>query len=295
MSAGGRDAVVQNPQGWAVARRCEEDFVEKLRTDGYAVVPLRSAPAARSVRSALACIDVALEEHHSAPLPKVTSDCISVAAFAERAQLRYQPTQRTSSAAEPPLLERAAAEAAEALEQVAHWALSALGSAEGTLEGGTPLLDAFWYPGFEGWGERPGMPPPPCPAHEDVGIVSVIADTLPGLEARGADGCWRQLELREDECVVIVGRALAALSCGRLRACTHRVRLTARRRTSLVFERRPDAVWAERLREMQLEAAKGAAAASSRPADELAKMRHQQRALDALGGCREPGPRCAIM
>ena len=97
-------------------------------------------------------------------------------------------------------------------------------------------------PGEEGWrtlGVAEPLPAP-CPAHEDPGLLTVIYDDRSALQARLQDGRWVDVPLATDECALIAGRALEALTRASVPACTHRVRAVAPSRTSLVFERLPD-------------------------------------------------------
>ena len=225
-------------------------MLRALKQRGFAVV---SPPEDLTrIASSLITLEQCLEQHFAAP-QAANESCnrddedndspVSLAAFSERSQLRYVP-RRTDHPAMVSLLERAAATGNRVLSNIALWALGAIHDAEGTPQGGLHLLDVFWYPGAEGWSEhgRPGQPPPPCPAHEDVGLVTVIKDNVSGLELQDTDGTWMQLpSLQDDECVILAGRALSILTRGAVPACTHRVRRTQQRRTSLVFEVRLDA------------------------------------------------------
>ena len=78
--------------------------------------------------------------------------------------------------------------------------------------------------------------PAPCPAHEDTGLLTAI---YPALQVQLRDGNWRNIELGEDEVALIVGRALSAISRGRVPACTHRVRAVSPSRASLVLDTYP--------------------------------------------------------
>ena len=140
------------------------------------------------------------------------------------------------------------------------------------------MLDAFWYPGQRRWAALgvEGPLPAPCPAHEDPGLLTLVCDDRPGLQCRRRDGAWVDIELGEGECALVVGRALAALTGGRVPACTHRVRPAEARRTSLVFEILPNEA-----------ATRGRAAAEQASAvaasDALANAKYQ-RAAGALAG-----------
>ena len=81
--------------------------------------------------------------------------------------------------------------------------------------------------------------PAPCPAHEDTGLLTAIYDDHPALQVQLRDGNWRNIELGEDEVALIVGRALSAISRGRVPACTHRVRAVSPSRAILVLETHP--------------------------------------------------------
>jgi len=172
---------------------------------------------------------------------------VSLEPFPERSQLRFIPS--VSGAVHDYLkkasaLEKASADSSANLAGVASLVLAALHEKISTPAGGDELLDIFWYPG-QGNGDRP---PSPCPAHEDVGLLTVIQDNVNALEVLPADGSWiRVPPLREDEVVLIVGRSLSVLSRGTLPACTHRVAHTMQPRTSFVFEVRPDEkdTWAQ--------------------------------------------------
>eukprot|EP00418_Pyrodinium_bahamense_P086314 CAMPEP_0179055814 /NCGR_PEP_ID=MMETSP0796-20121207/23494_1 /TAXON_ID=73915 /ORGANISM="Pyrodinium bahamense, Strain pbaha01" /LENGTH=272 /DNA_ID=CAMNT_0020752477 /DNA_START=60 /DNA_END=875 /DNA_ORIENTATION=- len=98
------------------------------------------------------------------------------------------------------------------------------------------IIDAFYYP-------RPTAREAPCPAHEDPGVLTVIADDAPGLEVRDAGGAWRPLALRPSDVALVVGRSWAGCEAlcsngGRpCRACMHRVcPQGAAARCSVAFE-----------------------------------------------------------
>ena len=77
----------------------------------------------------------------------------------------------------------------------------------------------------------------PCPSHEDPGIITLVAETVAALEARATgEGPWERLSLGCNEICIVTGQQLAKLTAGRMRACRHRVALTAAARASLVFE-----------------------------------------------------------
>lgn len=218
----------------------DAELTRQLTAAGYARMLL---PADSTARAAIPLVAAELESAFQGRGTRVDAQAgLSIAAFPERAQLRYIPGQLNDSSALVGALERASG----TLQAVAMRALAACSSA-GAPTAGDSLLDAFMYPGAEGWGSRPGQPPAPCPAHEDLGLVTVIVDDSAALEVRDAGGAWQQLPpLRANECVVIAGRALAALTKGSVPACVHRVRRTQKRRTSLVFEIRPDECAARR-------------------------------------------------
>ena len=252
-----------------------------LYDSGYARVTLQAAAAARAALPSVAAKLNASFQQGQADWHATA--CVSIATYPERVQLRYVPASGKLTE-----LELVADAAFSALQQVALQTLVSL-KVDGAPQDGESLLDAFWYPGTDGWGSRPGQPPPPCPAHADVGLVTFIVDSHPALEVQRADGSWLQVApLKHDECLVIAGRALATLTRGRVPACVHRVRHTEQPRTSLVFEVRLDERGARIQARLEAETA---ARAMARGADD----KYAMAAAALLTPQRGAGLACVVM
>jgi len=219
--------------------------LDALHAEGLAVVPLPPGLAPRLQLSLQAVRSYLRNHYHNGE--RVTQGCVAIAAFPERAQLRFATMATTDSLLQRETrsaLERSVADGAAALSQVALGHLKGLKGAPTRAE---PLLDAFWYPGSDGWSENhDGQPPAPCPAHTDPGLLTCIVDDNPGLEAYRSNGQWAEVAPTYAQCVIIAGRELEVITAGRIRACTHRVRPTTASRTSLVFELKLSAVDANR-------------------------------------------------
>jgi len=73
-----------------------------------------------------------------------------------------------------------------------------------------------------------------CETHVDTGALTILYhDELGGLEVRDACGRWCAVPFACDSFVINTGRALEAVTGGRLRATEHRVRATGRERLSI--------------------------------------------------------------
>ena len=220
-----------------------------LEAHGYVIIALDAGSAA-TLRSAMqgasqvgaaqaALEDAASFEHYQG----------------ERAQLRLIVNGQRPDA-------EWLAQACDVLGLVASNAFRALDMPYNSLD--ARLLDVFWYeasmPAANDWVpeddgnedcsewvlvQRPGSGGTvegdcthlPCPAHQDPGMVTVVADNgVSALEVQGRDGEWHRLALQPNECVVLAGRALSTLTGGRIPACTHRVVQPSTARISMVFE-----------------------------------------------------------
>ena len=190
--------------------------------------------------------------------------------------------------------------AAALLSRLTRQHLAALQEEVGTpLDDGDQQLDAFWYPGEHQWAAlgAGGELPAPCPAHEDPGLLTAIYDDRPALQVRLRDGSWRDVELASDEVALVVGRALAALSDGRVPACTHRVQPLQRSRTSLVFEELPNEAALRSRSKVEGAAVRSAAATGGEASAADAKYARAAGALLSMGGAagsRAEG-RCVVM
>eukprot|EP00310_Coccolithus_braarudii_P004893 CAMPEP_0183369434 /NCGR_PEP_ID=MMETSP0164_2-20130417/99322_1 /TAXON_ID=221442 /ORGANISM="Coccolithus pelagicus ssp braarudi, Strain PLY182g" /LENGTH=280 /DNA_ID=CAMNT_0025545693 /DNA_START=39 /DNA_END=878 /DNA_ORIENTATION=- len=224
------------------------DVVVALRLAGWAKVdlPVDSIIALRNsieaVGGALKTLHAAHSESDSA---RACSGALSVAAFAERAQLRYEPagpnqsepscaTKQSVSGPKKASLEEVAATGTAVLAKVAQRALADL--CESQLVQARPIqtrLDAFWYPACEYDTFIP------CPAHEDPGLLTVVIEDASALQILSKNGTWNSVNLGPQECVLLAGRALQHLTHGSISACMHRVCAISSSRTSLVFEALP--------------------------------------------------------
>jgi len=194
-----------------------------LAQRGYAIVQLADAA---SLRSAFPPVRAALATFHAAHRPASNVDAdvdAQLVAFAERAQLRLQNPREVDADDD---LHRSAARGGAVLQRVAEAALAQLRGFDAFHDASSAVCDVFYYPKSE---------ETPCPAHEDPGLVTVIADDAPGLEVRDADGAWRSVVLAADE-VAILGNSGLAKIAGHP-ACTHRV-VPCAERVSITFELR---------------------------------------------------------
>ncbi len=273
-----------------------------LRAHGFAVVRVRDADAPL-LQACIPVVERSLSSLHASgiqggqdfgPREHQSSHGSEFATYRERAQMRHRVAHH-----HPPGGNSAVELAAAVLSRLTRQHLAAL---QEEVHVGTPLddgdqqLDAFWYPGEHQWAAlgAGGELPAPCPAHEDPGLLTAIYDDRPALQVRLRDGSWRDVELASDEVALVVGRALAALSDGRVPACTHRVQPLQRSRTSLVFEELPNEA-ALRSRSKAEGAAACSAAATASTAD--AKYARAAGALLSMGGAagsRAEG-RCVVM
>lgn len=273
-----------------------ETALDSLREHGFAIARV-SASEAAMLREALAQASLLLSPVHANGITAehvgpITghSASVALASYRERSQLRYEPTSDDGSGGSS--LHAAVAAGTAALSRLVTCHLAAL---RDQVETGASLdchsqLDAFWYPGEQRWEELHAADklPAPCPAHEDAGLLTAIYDDHPALQVRLRDGSWRNVELGEDEVALVVGRALSAISRGRLPACTHCVRAVAPSRTSLVLDTLPaeDGLRAR----SKAEAAKAAASADA-SADE-----RYARAVGALLASENASEgRCVVM
>jgi len=223
-----------------VKRESDQDLWRKLSSVGHARVYL-PAEDAYAVRSALDLVAAKLCPIFHAPNGKTyvadTSSTISVAAFSERAQLRFMPIASYDRGGSDDICKLG--RASQALEKVAMRSLAACSRTQVRFTGDT-LLDAFWYPG-ESSSSHSLEAPMPCPAHEDTGLITVLMDNAAALELRDPDGSWYEVPpLQYDECLVIAGHALTNITDQAVHACTHRVKRIPEPRASLVLEVRPD-------------------------------------------------------
>lgn len=224
-----------------------ETALDSLREHGFAIARV-SATDAAVLREAIAQASLVLSHVHAEGLtvkhvgPVTGHDAsVALASFRERAQLRYEPVNDDGGGCGT--LHASVATGTAVLSRLATGHLAAL---RDQIESGAPLdchaqLDAFWYPGEQRWRELHAADelPAPCPAHEDAGMLTAIYDDHSALQVQLRDGSWGNVELREDEVALVVGRALSAISRGRLPACTHCVRAVAPSRTSLVLDTLP--------------------------------------------------------
>jgi len=231
-----------------------------------------------------------IKSGRTGPVEPHSRSAVSLAAYRERAQLRF--TTDGAPVSKEDTLGEAARAGAAALSRLVNDVLMVLHEEEGVPTERLELLDAFWYPGKRRWEtlEATDPLPAPCPAHEDPGLLTAIYDDVSALQARRADGSWVHVELRANECALVAGRALAALTRGRIPACTHRVGETALSRTSLVYEALPE----ERgLQERA--AAEAAAAAKTSDAAITQKYARAANALMATGERHAAEGSCVLM
>ncbi|KAL1519656.1 hypothetical protein AB1Y20_023167 [Prymnesium parvum] len=275
--------------------------VSSLRAHGFAVVSLPSDEAAVLGRCVVTFHTALQQEHRrgvaegrslvptSCDLPgESTQATLRLAAFAERAQLRYEPNASLPSDEASSPLEEAAKASAQILSLLLCSTLSSIheSGVDAPLDGAR-LLDAFYYPGDNAWRAMVGHErplPTPCPAHEDVGMLTVVMDNANALEVKMGDD-WSLVPLTPGECALIVGRQLDALTNGEFPACMHRVRPLTEQRTSLTFEVRCDEKAANR----------AAAAESARAL--AASNENFVRATSALSQLTDANhsSRCAVM
>jgi len=166
---------------------------------------------------------------------------VDAACFPERAQFRCSkvPSECTECTDKSTL-----GICFEAMDKVAAICLGHLcDSAEIDLasfyDHSSSLLDVFHYsPQHCPWDC-------PCPAHQDKGFITAVADSTSALEVKlGSDGPeapWTPVVLDDQQIVILVNRELEHFSHGTLRACTHRVKQVCEKRLSLVHEIRPNA------------------------------------------------------
>ena len=172
-----------------------------LAQRGYAIVQLADAA---SLRSAFPPVRAALATFHAAHRPASNVDAdvdAQLVAFAERAQLRLQNPREVDADDED--LHRSAARGGAVLQHVAEAALAQLRGLDAYHDASSAVCDVFYYPKSE---------ESPCPAHEDPGLVTVIADDAPGLEVRDADGAWRSVVLAADEVAILGNTGLAKIA-----------------------------------------------------------------------------------
>ena len=229
-----------------------ETAMDSLHEHGFAIAQVSAADAA-VLREAITQASLVLLKVHtdgltaeqvgpvagpdaSAVSPSVSNP--TLAAFRERSQLRYSPNDDDRGCSS---LNAAVAAGTAVLSRLSTGHLAALRGEIGAPLDGHSQLDAFWYPGRRRWEELHVADelPAPCPAHEDAGLLTAIYDDHPALQVQLRDGNWRNIELGEDEVALIVGRALSAISRGRVPACTHRVRAVSPSRASLVLDTYP--------------------------------------------------------
>ena len=193
-----------------------------LAKRGFAIVQLSDAAA---LSLAFPPIRTALAAFHAAHRPASNVDAdvdAQLVAFAERAQLRLQNPREVDADDD---LHRSAARGGAVLQHVAEAALAQLRGLDAYHDASSAVCDVFYYPKSE---------QSPCPAHEDPGLVTVIADDAPGLEVRDAGG-WRSVVLAEDEVAVLGNSGLAKIAGHP--ACVHRV-VPCAERVSITFELR---------------------------------------------------------
>jgi hypothetical protein len=163
------------------------DVSAELGCHGYTLIGL-CADESASLVSALTGFEQVLRTTASQGASQAGAS--QIAAHRERAQLRHVPCGGPkASAVEQPDAEAARKVAAEAVcDILARPAQAALSTLLPTEVDGNGLLDVFWYPGLDGWAAlgRSGEPPPPCPAHEDSGLITVLFDNCSALEGLAA-------------------------------------------------------------------------------------------------------------
>ena len=186
-------------------------------------LPPSQVPMPRSVAAAIVAARPPVPANMRRSLGYAAVDAHLVA-FAERAQLRLQNPRKFDADVED--WQRSAARGGAVLQRVAEAALAQLRGLDAFHDASSAVCDVFYYPKSE---------QSPCPAHEDPGLVTVIADDAPGLEVRDADGAWRSVVLAEDE-VAILGNSGLAKIAGHP-ACTHRV-VPCAERVSITVELR---------------------------------------------------------
>lgn len=232
-------------RGWPSVRSNKTGAA--LADTGSAVVRIDGSEDASRLRSALSVIERRLERHYDTHLAAALASSglpvqehgqgISLLLWPrpQRAQLRCVEGDGLDERSE---LGRAVADAARVLARAAARGLS-WSARRGTFF----VLNGFLYrPSGEPCssdGERVGYP-----AHTDGALAAVICDNTSALEVEHADGRWQRLELRVDECAVLLGREAAKRA---LPSCTHRVAAVSAPRVSLVLELRDDVPGAREL------------------------------------------------
>lgn len=100
------------------------------------------------------------------------------------------------------------------------------------------VIDAFYYPDHE-------LHEITCAAHDDPGLVTIVAADSPGLEVHDPTNGWMALNLGPEDVAIITGKTwakfdkLTSTSNG-VSSCRHRVRALQRGdRCSVAFEVRP--------------------------------------------------------
>eukprot|EP00040_Diaphanoeca_grandis_P006213 m.36441 g.36441 ORF g.36441 m.36441 type:complete len:349 (+) comp17358_c0_seq1:229-1275(+) len=100
------------------------------------------------------------------------------------------------------------------------------------------VLDSFLYDNKRCIGADPS------PSHVDPGIITMLADDVPGLEVYDEHThTWSgPIILQKDEVIVMVNRHISQITNGRIKACRHRVsQITGDSdRVSIVFEIKPN-------------------------------------------------------
>lgn len=233
-----------------------DDLLLSFSERSYAIIKLHESEAAM-LQSSLSTLGACLQSFYGTSPRYHECAGSNVSAWSRRVFMHYAREGSGSAKVEgtrwPQLLAEAAAGAAEAdplMVRIGRAVTKAL--ALRTPELCEPLtmgqFDCFYYPSNDvseeerraqlasGEQEDAYDDECPCPSHYDPGVVTVVAETEGGLEAKLADGTWHRLYLRTDEVCVLAGKTLQTLTSGRLQACMHRVALTAASRASVVFE-----------------------------------------------------------
>lgn len=132
---------------------------------------------------------------------------VTAACFAERSQLRCT-TRRTPSPSAPSASDaggESLEHSFEALDRVARTCLTRICNSVHDLDvtpyydSQSSVLDLFHYsPERCPWDT-------PCPAHVDKGFVTLIADTVSGLEIKAGED-WLPVNLEENQVALIVNR-----------------------------------------------------------------------------------------
>ena len=240
----------------ALASCSTAELATALSTHGCVVLALPVSDAT-TIMSTLGTMKAVLGPLHGNAPRYRRHGRMQSSSWPRRILLNYQPEGCTIDLREHPMLAPATAAAAEvhpALLRCARAATDALAEhapaaafLQGEINGSASRsesttsdghFEAFYYPDD---GNAPSEAfedsDCPCPAHEDPGLCTVVAETCAALEAKSAvGGEFQRVYLRPNEVCLVTGQQLRKMSGGALPACMHRVAPTSEPRASYVFE-----------------------------------------------------------